>query len=396
MNSNESLAPSDLIIDETSVAAVEAWLGACVSGDILVLTSESPGCGISTMLRVFQTHMKDRISMLYDEPLGFGSKTVLGQKKIIVLDPLDEYMTDQTKQRRAISLVEQRRVPIIITGIRRRVSIARVSDMFGTVAKKKGVTMLHIPTPDRDRVIEILTKHGIKDPASMWDSSGNDFRHCLAAASMSASTTTCVRTIAPDGLEALSRLLQKARPQDTFADAARMADGDIHLLIDGVFENYARGVDHGGTDFDTVHTVLDVLATCDQLQQYVYHDPSSEFPEIAGMIGGIEFLPIDVGASSSIKKHGTVWAKENHKHTKQKLHRVLTSQGIQPDTLPYIRDMVFKDTATQAPRLAKTYSPQIVWNATRLWMQGARDAGYTKARHDALTSLKNLKRARRY
>jgi len=399
---DESLAPSDLVIDQTDVQTVERWLESAERGHVLVITSESPGCGVSTMLRVLARHMSDRLALLYDEPLGFGTHTVLGHKKVLVLDPLDEFVMDQTKQRRALSMVEERRIPIVITGIRRRVSMARVSDMFGTVAKKEGVTFLHIPTPDRTRALEALAKHGVPNAEQVWDASAYDFRHCLAAASVpndgpDDTPVSRLRSCIPDGLDALKRLLQSPRPGDTFADAMRMAEGDVNLLIDGVFENYTRGiVDDSSSNFETIHAVLDILSACDHLQHYVFHDPSSEFPEIGAMLGGVQFLSVDIG-SANVKKHGTVWAKENHKHTKKKLLRLLTSHGIHPDSIPYIRSIVCTDPSTQAPRLAKAYDPSIVWNATRLWMHRVRGSGYTKARHDALTSsvVPNSIRARR-
>jgi hypothetical protein len=327
------------------------------------------------------------IALYHDEPLGSGPRTVLGQKKVQVIDPLDEYMADQAKQKRVTTIFEARKVPIIVTGIRRRVSRAKIDDAFGTVSKRTGVSRLRIPAPQSSRAIGVLTRLGVPDAASVWKAAHGDFRHCLASTRLpeidsthtgeTSSTTQFVKTTVPDGLEALTCLLSE--PRHTYPDAVRMADGDINLLIDGVFENYTDGTE----SLDTVGDVLDALTTVDSMQDYIYHDPSSEFPEISGILGGIEFLPCRV--DREITKHGTVWAKENHKYTKAKLYRAITGRGIHPDTIAWIRDMVCRHPTTEAPRLAAAYGADTIWSATRLWMKSASRAGYTKARHESLT-----------
>jgi len=339
------------------------------------------------MLRSIDASRND-ICMYRGEPIGSGVQTVLGQKKIIVIDPLDEYIADQTRQKHVSSIMTGRPVPLIITGIRRRVSRAKIDDAFETVVKRQGVTRLHIPTPEASKAVALLTSLGVRDAERVWYASRCDFRHCLVSniSSDDADTdvTMNVKSTFPDGLEALTCLLSE--PQHSFPEAVRMADGDINLLIDGVFENYT----HGTESFDTISDILDALTVVDTMQAYVYHDPSSEFPEIAGILGGIEFLPCRV--TTTIKKHGTVWAKENHKYTKAKLMRYIKSQGIDHETVAWIRDMVCRDAASSTPRLVEAYGSKTVWNATRLWMKSASRASYTKARHEGLVRSVSKKR----
>lgn len=371
-------AVSDLLIAPESVQAVQSWLDECRPGHVLVITSASPGCGVTTMLASLDRARSD-VAMYRDEPLGSGWFTVLHQKKIQVIDPLDEYMADQSKQKHVTSIIEQRRVPIIIMGIRRRVSRAKIDDAFGTISKRKGVTRLHIPAPETDRAVSILGRLGIENAKGVWDACRGDFRHCLASTQMPDSTDPArfVKTTFPDGLEALTCLL--GPPQHTYPDAVRMTDGDVNLLIDGVFENYTDGV----ASIEDAGSVLDALEAVDSMQEYIYHDPSSEFPELSGILAGIEFLPVHV--QRDITKHGTVWAKENHKYTKAKLYRGITARGIHPETIAWIREFVCHHPATQAPRLAEAYGASTIWNASRLWMKTASRASYTKARHESLT-----------
>ena len=380
--------PKALLISQEHVHAVQTWLDTCARGDVLIITSDTPGCGVTTMLRSLDA-ARDDICMYVGEPVGSGQRTVLGQKKIIVIDPLDEYVADQTRQKHVSSIMTTRPLPLIITGIRRRVSRAKIDDAFETVVKRQGVTRLHIPTPETSRAVSMLTALGVRDAARAWDASQGDFRHCLVSnmGGEDDDPSMHMKATCPDGLEALTCLLSE--PTHSFPEAVRMADGDVNLLIDGVFENYLDGTDD---DFETMTDVLDALTTVDTMQAYVYHDPSSEFPEIAGILGGIEFLPCHV--RSIIKKHGTVWAKENHKYTKAKLMRYIKSQGVDPETAAWIRGMVCRDAPRTTPRLAEAYGSQTVWNATRLWMKSASRASYTKARHEALVRSVSKKRHR--
>jgi hypothetical protein len=137
-----------LVLAESDVAAVVAWIEGCRQGDVLVMTSDGPGIGVSTMLSTIE---RETPSIAYvDAPDGDSQRTVLGQKKILVIDPLDEYMTEQSKQKRVTRYLETRPLPIIVTGIRRRVSKAKVDDISRTVAKRQGVTKIHIAAPPRD------------------------------------------------------------------------------------------------------------------------------------------------------------------------------------------------------------------------------------------------------
>lgn len=379
------IARRDLVLDPRHVDTVAQWMDTCRPGDVLVLTNDSPGCGITTMLETLE---RENAAVTYVmDCSGFGTRSVLGEKKILLIDPFDEYMVDQTKQKRAIQYVHTRDLPIIVAGIRRRVSKAKIDDAFGTVVKRKGVTYVHIETPSRERALRCLERHGVDNADRVWDASGGDFRHCIQSASMQqrtpsqretgctvSNTTQFVRDAVPDGIEALSTLL--STPTQSYKDAVRMVDGDIHLLLDGVYENYTKGI----TSLDTAGEILDVLERCDTFQNYIYHDPSSEYPEIAGILAGIEFVPCCV--TTPITKHGTIWAKENHRYTKAKLMRTMKSRGIDIETAGHIRSMVCRDPRVQAHRLAKAYGSQVVWNATRLWMKSAAAAGYTKKLHE--------------
>jgi hypothetical protein len=374
------ISRADLVIDRRHVDTVAAWMGTCRPGDVLVLSNTSPGCGVTTMLETLERESPS-ITFVTNSS-GYGTMTVLGEKKILLIDPFDEYMVDQTKQKRALEYLHTRDLPIIVAGIRRRVSKAKIDDAFGTVAKRHGLTKVHIETPNRSRAIECLERLGIEHAGSVWDASGGDFRHCIESASMqqraaTTPSTQFVRDTIPDGIEALQQLL--STPRHTYKDAVRMADGDINLFLDGVYENYHTGI----TSLDTAGDILDVLARCDTLQNYIYHDPSSEFPEIAGLLAGVEFLPCCV--TKKITKHGTIWAKENHRYTKLKLVRTIKSRGIDVETASYIRAMVCQNPREHGYRLAKAYGPQVVWNATRLWMKRAAAAGYTKKLHEDVT-----------
>lgn len=373
-----------LVTAERDVAKVADWVQGCRKGDVLVITSDGPGIGVSTMLATIE---RDTPSIAYvDDTLdGDSVRTVLGQKKILVIDPLDEFMAEQSKQKRVTRYLDTRPLPIIVTGIRRRVSKAKVDDMSRTVAKRRGVTKIHIETPSRDRALDALRHYGVENPEAIWDASGGDFRHCIEAWSMAKigpapADDLFVRESIPDGIQALATLLSE--PSQSYPDAVRMADGDINLIVDGIFENYLDGID----SVDASSDILEILQACDAMQYHVYHDPSSEFPEMGGVLAGVEFLPCCV--TKTITKHGTIWANENHRYTKAKLIRHLQMRGIDFTTAAAIRGMVCQDQYTQAPRLANAYGHETVWNATRLWMKSAVGASYTKARHAALTQTK--------
>jgi len=383
-------SPGDLLIDASDVERVTVWLRECTRGDILVITSESSGCGVSTMIRSLESSLSNEIAFFTDEPFGYGLRTILGQKKIILIDPLDEYMADQAKQMKVSSIFDTRPLPIVVTGIRRRVSRAKIDDIFGTVSKRKGVTKLHIPAPPRELAFRILSRLGVQDPGPAWDASKGDFRHCLSTLMMpdtdQRTSVQFVRDSIPDGIPALSKLLAPPGEEITYSDTVRMVDSDINLIMDGVFENYTDGVDQ--TDFETIEKVLDSLDVCDRLQTSVYSDPSSEYPEISGSLSGVQWMRCHV--TTPITKHGTVWAKENHKYTKMKLRKYLTTQGIHPDTIDTIRRIACQrdDTISDRPtfpnskRLIQAYGSKAVWNATRLWIKTATAAGYTKTRHE--------------
>ena len=376
--------PDDLLILKQDVDVVLRWMETCQRGDVLVITQESPGCGVSTMLRSLERSLSSEIVFHIDSPIGHGLRTVLGQKKIIMIDPLDEYLLDQAKNQRISSLFDTRPLPIIIAGIHRRVSRAKIDDSFSTVRARAGVTRLHINAPTLERASTFLKKTGMSKDSieSVWKESCGDFRHCLASNSMpdmpdSRVATQFVRESIPDGLQALRVLLDT--PSQTYPESVRMVDGDINLLIDGVFENYTDGIGN----LEAAGGILDVLTTADALQAYVYHDPSSEFPEISGALAGIQWLPCVV-KGNSITKHGTVWAKENHKHTKTKLYRQITSRGVHPETIAYIRSIGCSGQVIETANLIHAYGEKTVWNATRLWMKTATVARYTKARHEEM------------
>jgi hypothetical protein len=378
---------SQLVIPKDRVDTIADWVHACTPGDVLVITSEVPGCGVTTMLETLERG--DHITYIRDPTqCGYGTKTVLGEKKILLIDPFDEYIIDQTKQKRVMEQLDERTLPIIVAGIRRRVSKAKIDDAFGTIAKRKRVTTVHIEKPDRDTAINILKSLGIVNPGAIWDESGGDFRHCIESSSMpQTEDASFVRECIPDGIEALTRLLSRSDSR-AYKDTVRMTDGDINLLIDGVFENYTSGID----SLDTASDVLDILERCDVMQNYIYHDPSSEYQEISGLLAGVQYLPCCV--TKHITKHGTIWAKENHKYTKAKLVRYLKSRGLCMDDASCIREMVCQDPGTQTPRLTDAYGSKAVWNATRLWMKRASAAGYTKKRHEDLIQSQQARRPR--
>jgi hypothetical protein len=365
----------DILINAESIDSIRTWL---LHGDgICVISQEQTGCGVSTLLTLLTETLSDSIEVLHTLDTGTTSKmTVLGQKKVLVIDPLETLlMADQVASRALPSLLANPPVPILIAGFQRRVSFAKLEDMLKK-CKHKSITRIHIPPLQSDRVCTYLASLGCSDPQAVWKESGGDLRHSIMSLG-----NTSIKDRLPDGAEGLHEILSGTSTR-SYADLIRVIENDPTIMMDGLFENYV----HGTNDPVVCSEVLDAISATDLFHTHQYtttvHDMTDD---IYGVLAGIGYMGIRL--NKPIHTFGTVWARENHKYSKVALLKKIMRENapfMNMENIPHMRHMIYTDPEGQVPRLASSYGDKSIWNVTRLWPQSARLEKYTTSKHASL------------
>jgi hypothetical protein len=364
----------DILINAESIDSIRTWL---LHGDgICVVSQEQTGCGVSTLLTLLAETLSDSIDVLQTLDTGTTSTmTVLGQKKVLVIDPLETLlMADQVASRALPSMLANPPVPILISGFQRRVSVAKLEDMLKK-CKHKPITRIHIPPLQDERVYTFLASLGCQDPKAVWKESGGDLRHSIMSLG-----NTSIKDRLPDGAEGLHEILSGTSTR-SYADMIRVIENDPTIMMDGLFENYV----HGTNDPAVCGDVLDAISATDLFHTHQYNTTVHDMvDDIYGVLAGIAYMGIRL--NKPIHTFGTVWARENHKYSKVALMKKIMRENASmvPENLPHMRRMIYTDPERQVPRLAASYGDKSIWNVTRLWPQSARLEKYTTSKHASL------------
>ena len=363
--SNGPKEPSHrVLLDRGFVDAVEQWMLTATSG-VLVIEQSQTGCGVSRLLDVLQEEHARHVAWV---SMGHHAcrRTVLGQKKIMLIDPPDSVIVDAAKSVQFAQLVQTPSIPMIIAGFKRRSVVAKL----GAMLKKSSGTVTHLtvpPIPDDDAVnflVSVAAEKGVEgvDVRHAW-STTHDLRHCLRALDGKGSE---LREILPDGVQGLLALLQQSDAL-SFRDRCRIAEGDPSIMVDGIFENYVHGV---STNLEDAVGVLDMLSTCDHLQAFAYAQPSFDpAPLTAALVAGTSACNVDV--RKDIKTFGTLWARANHQKVKRKLLKELPFDMNGVEATAYVRQMALS-SPDQLRRMVSLFGQDQVWAVTRLWTKSGK------------------------
>jgi hypothetical protein len=354
-----------LLLDPDFIENVVSWIKTAHEGVLLIHQSQV-GAGVTTMLDLLEEQIQT-VSFLHTLDIGSGKINVIGQRKILVLDPFDCDIVDATRMKKIQTIIDGRLAPIIIAGFHRRGTLAKLS----TILKKSIVTDIRVPKIDDTRAVEYLQTLGHPDATTAWKRSGGDLRSCIESLSIGD-----VRERLPDGVDALRTLL--STPDRPFSDMCRVAEGDSTIMIDGMFENYIHAVDND--DLVSVSNALEIIEKCDGLQTLMYRYPNIEVhDQIAALVAGVSST-CNVNSTKPIEKYGTVWARRNHAIVKAGVQKSVSMEGLHPDTIPFIRDMLFRG-GDRAVQTLQDIHPDTLWKITTLWPRGQKKALYTKKKH---------------
>jgi len=359
-----------LLLDRDQIEQVSEWV---LNGSgILVLTQEQTGCGVSTMLSLLLDKLQDRVHAIDVVDAGTSRMSVLGQKKVIVLDPFESIIMDQTVGKKIPDLIANPRIPILIAGFKRRITISKLDDMLKK-CKSAPVTRLCMRAITDEAAVKYIESLGCQDPATTWTQSGHDMRH--AVLSLRASH---LKEQLPDGIEGLRAILEGGEGR-SYADMVRIIEHDPTIMLDGLYENYINAT----ADIHAASNVMDTICAAEIFAARRYASTCDDMqPEVYGTLAGLGFSGLRL--QKPIATFGTFWARENHRHSKKALVRRVDLSGATPEDLPYIREMLYTDPGAQAPRLADMYGEKALWDITRLWSRSARAEKYTSSRHAAL------------
>lgn len=368
-----------LVLDRETVARVKAWLDQPAG---IAVVWHPMGCGVTTMLRLLERQVADRVAFLWEIPNTMGSKhTVLGQRKILVLDGIDHFFgTDPNATKKFLECLEARAVPILLAGGHRRVTKAKV----GRAMSSQDV-VIQVPALSDEAVVRVLGPF-TSDPLGLFARCSRDFRHAYACATSGIAEEHSIKDMLPDGLPALEYLLRHPDcqlPEMPYEHVCRIVDGDVNMLVDGVFENYVHAP---GARLDAV---LDLLGSGDIMHARVYIDPSTEYPEIAALLAGTRsFVATKGTARKAIKTFGSTWANTNHMFAKRHHLRALSLAGHRDSPRPFMdlhmmRRMLLSDVPGQAPRMHAMLGDNdtALWHLfSQVWKSARRQGpSYTKA-----------------
>jgi hypothetical protein len=357
-----------LLLDGEQIREVREWL---LNGSgILVITQEQTGCGVSTMTRLLLESLSDKVHGVDVVDHGASRLSVTGQKKVLILDPFETYLMDQTASKKIPELVTNPKIPTLISGFKRRVTFSKLDDML----KKSNapITRLCMRAIPDESAVEYLKSIGCTAPKEAWTDSGRDLRH--AVLSLRASH---VKEQLPDGIDALRTILE-GNCQRSYAEVVRVIEHDPTIMLDGLYENYINA----STDIHTLSDAMDTICAAEIFASRRYAGTCTDMqPELYGTLAGLAYSGLRL--TKRIETFGTFWARENHRHSKKNTLRKVGFSGAGSEELPFIRNMLYADPETQAPRFAQMYGEKILWDITRLWSQSARAEKYTASRHAA-------------
>ena len=364
------------------VESVNRWIDEATN-DILCIEATQIGCGITTMLGLFE-QIKSNVAFVKTPVETMGTRNVIGQKNVIVIDDIDSFTTHDFQ--RVATCNEQCKVPIIIAGWHRRCTHSKIQALLKL---KHGKRVKHIRAPSltSEVIIPYLASLGHPDPGRAWKTTHGDLRACILSI-----TTGDVNETFPDGVDGLTELL--SAPSETnplmYDQRVRMVSCDPTLFVNGVFENYPICVDQ--TDIDACSRILDSLAHCDFLEAAMYRNPSVDLHgHVAAIVGAVPSTTNALGPSKPIETHGTVWARYNHYATKRKIVQSIARAGIRFDDIAFVADMTMSlsergMTVREAPSLLSV-DPGVAWSCTTLNQRAAKRRKYTRSKHRSVFNL---------
>jgi len=350
---NYELDRAALVLDPDRVDAFAAWLRRAGSGDVMIVRTQAPGCGVSTMLRVVAAELD--VELIEVAPGAQKTKafltdasaakvTVDMRKKVLVFDPMDTLLSDQTTAVDVLEFLRHRsKVPVVCSGFLQRSSLAKVSDALG---KATVVTTLTFPKIDDARAVTRLQtiaarEHKACDVRAAWEASRGDFRAALASVRMDLANS--VKDSVCDGVDAIHTALYSS--DLSLREAMHLQDGDVNMVSMGVFENYPLVLTQ---DIEACATVADDYSCADVVDEYMYNSQAWELSgAYAALTTGAAALHIRPTKKIEITKFGSVWSRSNNQRSKEKqavavVHQMTEARGnrVPVEDLAYVRVMI--------------------------------------------------------
>lgn len=333
-------------IAEAHVSEFRAWVRRARGGDVMVVTSFSPGVGVSHMIQ----HVISGEGM-EPVPLLAGGKTkafltdastsvvtVDFKHKVLVLDPMDALLSDVTAGVELLDFLKAAcKLPIVAAGFLQRSSRTRL--LSALPKKTTVVTALQVTSLDEDAVRRYLraqapSADSLKIEAA-WQAAYGDVR--AAAHSLRLGLGDAKDRVV-DGVEAIEALLY-SRP--TVADAIRMQHGDVNMVTMGVFENYLRVT----KDLDACVAVADAYSHADIVDECMYGKQQWDLDDLYGALSAatpaVCIRDARKTAGVSIEKFGTQWSRNNNQRSKEKVMRGVAHDFLMRGIQIPVQDMTF-------------------------------------------------------
>jgi len=364
------------------VESVNRWIDEA-SDDILCIEASQVGCGVTTMLGLFE-QTKSNVAFVRSPVDTMSARNVIGQKNVIVIDDLDSFTAYDFQ--RVATCIEQCKVPIILAGWHRRCTQTKIQAL---VKQKHGKRVKTIAAPRLTSEIAVayLASLGHPDPDRAWKTTHGDLRACI----LSIATGDVYDTF-PDGVDGLTELLSAPSGTNplTYDQRVRMVSCDPTLFVNGVFENYITCVDQ--PDIEACSRILDSLAHCDFLETAMYRNPAVDFHgHIAATVGAVPSTTNALCPSKPIETHGTVWARYNHYATKRKTVQSIERAGVQFDDIAFVSDMAMsmseRGLSVRDASSLSGVDPGVVWSCTTLNQRAAKRRKYTRSKHRSVFGL---------
>lgn len=389
------------LLDHSRVNDVREWLTRASKGDILLLRTQTSGCGLTSMLTVLlaetqceQVALKNtstRIKTLIEDA-GMTLYTALERKKkIIVFDPIDALFAGEPMASSDIlSVLEDPPLPVICMGFLQRSSLARILD---TLNKKIPYTMIEFPHIRDDVAMTALTTlfpNTEKDIVlTVWKNAHGDFRAAKSALQMGDERN--MKDIVCDGLDALKKILFSSGIQ--LRDCIQYHHGDPQMLTMGVFENYHLT----NPAIDVCSIVSDSFSKANIVEERIFGNQEFQLSDFHASLSvgyAAAYLP-KTDKPPPIHKVGSLWSRANNQRSKEKTVQAIAfamlSNGWTPLHAPdiaYVRGLILQYVKTDKYKeiisILGNLDDAIILHIMRLFK-----TSYSQSQHSKLKKIKS-------
>lgn len=313
----------DLVLDQTIVDTFRQWVRESTRRDVAVISSELPGCGITTMIKcVCAEESIDPVHMATSIPqarafLKDASRcpvSALGFKKILVVDPMDAVCFEPLCAADLTEFIKsaKTKIPLIFAGHVQRSSASKLVDALKTTPPSV-ITRFHFPRIDDTKALLYLAMYRtlIASSAHVRSAWQGDFRNALNAIRLDVPRAN--KDVFCDGLVALQKLLTD--PSMTFREALRLHSNDISMLSAGVHENYllvpTQSIE-SCADLAECFSAGDVFDT----EMYAHQKWELGGAQSACTAGATAVLSAKAVPKTQFSKFGTMWSRGNNQRSK--------------------------------------------------------------------------------